>query len=158
MYNFSQGFSIEIWFIFQMQKLRMVDNTPIALATVVRVARQHLPSKTETAFEFIDDPDSVEELLDKIFKIDCILRVEQADGTIQRVAVDISSNPTKAQSKFNEIMQPNFWIARQELMIDRHWIVLVNAKKLPDEAKLIDAMYEAVDDQKKCVMIDLTKL
>lgn len=156
MYNFSQGFSVEVWFNFQMQKLRLADNTPIALATVVRVARLYLPSKTETASEFIDNPDSVEEWLDRVLKVDCILRVEQADGTIQRVAVDVSSNLTKAQSKFNEIMQSSFWSARRELMIDRHWIVLINTKKLPDEAKLIDAIYEAVDDPKKCVMIDLS--
>lgn len=156
MYNFSQGFSVEVWFNFQMQKLRLADNTPIAPATVVRVARLYLPSKTEIASEFIDNPDSVEEWLDRVLKVDCILRVEQADGTIQRVAVDVSSNPTKAQSKFNEITQSSFWSARRELMIDRHWIVLMNTKKLPDEAKLIDAIYEAVDDSKKCVMIDLS--
>ena len=154
---YSEGFSVEVWFIFQMQKLRLADNTPIALATVVRVVRFYLPSKTETALEFVDHPDSVEELLDKILKIDCILRVEQADGTIQRVAVDVSSNSTKAQSKFNEITQSSFWSARRELNLDRHWVIVVNAKKLPDEAKLIDAIYEAVDDSKKCVMIDLTK-
>lgn len=156
MYNFTQGNSVEIWFYLQMQKLRMIDYTPIALATVIKVIIKYMPYKAQTAEAFIDNPDSVEEWLDRVMKIDCRLCVEQESGAIQRVAVDISANPTRAQSKFDEIMQPKFWAARRELKIDRHWIILVNAKKLPDEARLVDAIYTAVDDVKKCVMIDLT--
>lgn len=156
MYNFSQGDSVEIWFYLQMQKLRLVDYTPLALVTVVKVVRKYLSYKAQIAEAFINNPDSAEEWLDRVMKIDCILSVEQESGAIQRVAVDISANPTLAQSKFDEIMQPKFWAARRELRIERHWIVLVNPKKLPDEARLIDAIYTAVDDVKKCVMIDLT--
>ncbi len=152
---FSSGSGIEIWFEAQMENLRLVDYTPVALATVFRVVRQYLPSKTRTAEEFIDNPESVDELLDKVLKIDIILRVEQADGTIQRVAVDVSGNASKAQSKFDEIMQSNFWAARRALCLDRHWIVLVNERKLPSPDDLTDAIYEAVDSNQKCVMINL---
>ena len=68
------------------------------------------------------------------------------------------ANVSRVQSKFDEIMQPEFWASRRELKIDRHWIVLVNAKKLPDEPRLIDAIYQAVDDTKKCVIIDLFRV
>lgn len=155
MYNFTQGNSVEIWFYLVAQKLRLIDYTPIALATVVKVVRQYMPYKAQRAEEFINNLDSVEEWLDRALKIDCRLCVELESGTVQKVAVDVSANPKLAQSKFDEIMQPKFWAARRELKIDRHWIVLVNAKRLPDEARLIDAIYSAVDDPKKCVIIDL---
>lgn len=155
MYNFAHGNWVEVWFYLIMQKYRLLDYTPIALATVIKVARKYLPSKAERGEDFLENPDSVDEYLDRIFKIDCILQVETIDGELQRIAVDVSANMSRVQSKFTEIIQPNFWAARRELKIDRHWIVLVNAKKLPDEARLIDAIYEAVDDPKKCVIIDL---
>lgn len=155
MYNFASGFSVEIWFSLVMQKYRLFDNTPIALATVLRVARKYLASKARRAEDFLENPGSVDEYLDKIFKIDCILQVETIEGKLQRVAVDVSANVSLVRSKLDEIVQPKFWACRRELQIDRHWIILVNAKKLPDEARLIDAIYEAVDEPKKCVIIDL---
>jgi len=152
---YSKGFSVEVWFQAQMENLRLVDYTPIALATVIRVVRQHLPSKAVTGESYINNPKSVDEWMDKILKIDIILRVEQADGTIQRVAVDVSANASKARSKFDEIRQSNFGTARRELRLDRHWVVLVNEQKLPSPDDLTDAIYEVVDSDQKCVIIDL---
>lgn len=94
-------------------------------------------------------------VLDKVFKIDSILKVETVEGLLQRVAVDVSANVSMVQAKFDEIKQPKFWASRRELQIDRHWIVLVNSKKLPSESRVIDAIYSAVDEEKKCVIIDL---
>jgi hypothetical protein len=157
MFNYTKGFSVELWFYLIMQKYRLLDYTPIALATVIRVARQYMPYKAQRGEDFLENPESVEEWLDRIFKMDCILSVETMDGLWQRVAVDVSANVSKVQSKFDEIMQPKFWAARKELGIDRHWVILVSEKNLPSDAELIDAIYAAVDESKKCVMIDLTK-
>lgn len=154
---YSTGFSVELWFYLIMQKYRLLDYTPIDLGTVIRVVRQYMPSKAATGEAFLENPENVEEWLDRILKIDSILCVEQADGTLQRVAVDVSANASKAQSKFNEIRQSSFRASRRELKIDRHWIILVDSKNLPAEGKVVDAVYEAVDEPEKCVMIDLIK-
>jgi hypothetical protein len=154
---FSIGDEVEVWFYIQMQNLRMTDYTPIALTTVKRVLRQCMPSKAKQGEDFLDNPESVDEWLDKVLKIDCMLNVEQDDGTPQRIAVDITGNASEANKKFDEIMQRKFWVARKELNIDRHWIVLVNPDCLPSRAELIDVIYAAVDDSQKCVMINLWK-
>lgn len=154
---YSSGFSIELWFIANMRRLRVLDQSPIALSTVMRVLDRYLPSKTQTASEYINDPDDVDCWLDLVLKTDCILIVENIDGQNQRVAIDVSANFDKSQSKFNEINQPSFFLARQELKIDRHWIVIVNPEKLPEEDELNEVIYTTVDLEKKCVMIDLRK-
>lgn len=89
MYNLTHGNSVEIWFYLVMQKYRLLDYTPIAHATLTRIARKHLFYKLQQAENFIENPDSVDEYLDKVFKIDSILKVETVEGLLQRVAVDV---------------------------------------------------------------------
>jgi hypothetical protein len=154
---YSSGFSIELWFLAAMRRKRLLDQSPIALSTVMRVIGAYLPNKAKTALEYINDPDDVDCWLDLVLKTDCILLVENIDGQNQRVAIDVSANFDKAQSKFNEINQSSFFSARRELKIERHWIVIVNPEDLPIDDDLADVFYEVVDLEKKCVMIDFRK-
>jgi hypothetical protein len=151
---YSSGFSVELWFIAAVRRRRLLDQAPIALSTVMRVLDTYLPNKTQNASEYINDPDDVECWLDLVLKTDCIMLVENIAGQNQRVAIDVSANFDKAQSKFDEINQPSFFSARRELKIDRHWIVIVNPNDLPVDDDLSDVFYEVVDLEKKCVMID----
>lgn len=151
---YSSGFSVELWFIAAMRRRRLLDQSPIAISTVMRVIGAYLPNKAKTASEYINDPDDVDCWLDLVLKTDCILLVENIDGQTQRVAIDVSANIDKAQSKFTEISQPSFFSARSELKIDRHWILIVNPDDLPDDGGLVEVIYTSVDLEKKCVMID----
>jgi hypothetical protein len=140
-----------------MWQLRLLDNTPIALATVLRIIKRYLPHKCRTAQEFIDHPDDPDEWLDKVLKIDCILKVEQSDRTLQRVAVDVTANWSQFREKYNEITQTKFTKARNELGIDRHWIIGVNPNHLPNPEDLVDAIYNSVDQSETCLLLNLSQ-
>jgi len=116
--NFRSGYNVELWFYLMMQKMRLLDNTPISLTTAVKIAKRHLPGRYERALEFIENPESIEEFIDRAFKIDCILKVENIEGVALRVAVDVSANAPLADSKFQEIQLPGFDRMRQELGMD----------------------------------------
>lgn len=155
--GFSHGISVEIWFYLMMQRLRLLDHTPISLASVMKVAKRHLPARIEQGLKFMKDVDDAEEWLDRILKIDNILRIENVDGIVLRVAVDVSANAPLAESKFQEIQQQSFGRMCCDLGIDRHWVILVDQDELPDEATMIDAIYSAIDEPTRCVMINLRK-
>ncbi len=70
--NFTTGYNVELWFYLMMQKMRLLDHTPISIATVTKVAKRHLPGRYERALEFIENPENVEEFIDKVFKIDSV--------------------------------------------------------------------------------------
>jgi hypothetical protein len=53
MLYFREGDEIELWFKSRMWQLRLLDNTPVALATVLRIVKHYLPHKCRTAQEFI---------------------------------------------------------------------------------------------------------
>ena len=72
-----------------------------------------------------------EEWLDLVLKVDVLLRLENADGQSLRVAVDVTTSKALVPQKFQMISSRLFGLARRELNIDCHWVVLVNADSLP---------------------------
>jgi hypothetical protein len=152
---FSIGDAIETWFRHRMKALQLLDHTQVSLSSVISVAKKYLPSKLETVLEYISDPSDSDEWLDKLFKMDAILKIEQIDGTMQRVGIDITGNLGAAQSKLEEITRLKFQAARDKLGIDRHWIIVVNPKDYPSDEQLSDSIYTAVDLDEKCVIINM---
>lgn len=100
------------------------------------------------------DVEDAEEWLDLIFKTDFLLRLQNIEGQSLRIAVDIATSAKEVLNKMEMINSRLFQLARRDLEIDRHWIVLVNPQALPSRDRLMDIFYEVVDQYKVCVVIE----
>jgi hypothetical protein len=152
---FTDGFDVEIWFRAAAKALRMLDSRRLSLRLVREVLTLHLPQKVARALGHMSDPQDVDQWLDFILKCDCLLLLEDSNGNPRRIAVDVTANPNDVRSKFREIDTKAFQMARADLGIDQHWIVLVSPLALPDEGSLIDQFYEIIDEGAQCSIIDL---
>ena len=139
-----QGFEAEIWFSLRMESLRMVEQPP-SIKEIKRVLMRHLPNRVERALNHMRNVEDPSEWLDLAFKTDVLLRVENMQGEYLRIAVDVTADPAKVESKFKTISSRSFAAARKELGINYHWVVLVDVNALPTRDELMDAIYEQVD-------------
>ncbi len=69
----------------------------------------------------------------------------------------MSANAPLADSKLQEIQLPGFDCMREDLSIDRHWVLLVEPDNLPTQTIMTDAIYGAIDEPYKCAMINLSQ-
>jgi hypothetical protein len=141
--DFISGFEAEIWFRPSLQMLEPV-------------LKKHLPKKTDRAINHMSDESDPELWLDLILKIDSLLSLQDLDGTALRIGVDVTTSRSEVLSKLAAIRSIPFQAIRQELKIDKHWVVLVSASALPSDATLIDTFYEIVDRPEECSIIDLS--
>lgn len=139
-----EGFEAETWFILRMESLRMVEPPP-SIKEIKRVLKRHLSERLERALVHMKDIEDPSEMLDLAFKTDVLLRVQNMQGESLRIAVDVTADPSKTTSKLKTISSRKFAAVREELQIDYHWIVLVDANALPTRDELMDAVYEQVD-------------
>lgn len=74
--------------------------------------------------------------------------MENQEGKLLKVAIDITLNPDCISNKIKEISNLNFQIARQKLDIDRHWVVVIpsNYQEM-DLYSLCDRFYTAIEHQ-----------
>jgi hypothetical protein len=102
--------------------------------------------------KYIENPLSSKEFLDKILKTDCILEIENNQGQIEKIAIDITLDSEKVEDKLQEINRSSFVKSRKELNIDRHWILIVsnNYSKLNSFA-IAEKLYEAIDNNLQIV-------
>jgi hypothetical protein len=154
--DFITGFDAEIWFRLACRRLRMLDPNPPTLRMLEPVLRKYLPQKTERAINHMNDEFDPELWLDLILKIDSLLSLQNLDGKALRIGADVTTSSAEVMNKFTAIRSMPFQAIRQELKIDKHWIILVSASSLPSDAMLIDTFYEIVDDQDECSIIDLS--
>lgn len=154
--DFITGFDAEIWFRLACRRLRMLDPNPPTLRMLEPVLKRHLPKKTERAINHMNDESDPELWLDLILKIDSLLSLQDLDGKALRIGADVTTSSAEVMNKFTAIRSMPFQAIRQELKIDKHWIILVSASSLPSDAMLIDTFYEIVDDQDECSIIDLS--
>jgi hypothetical protein len=154
--DFMTGFEAENWFRLTCRRLRMLDPNPPTLRMLEPALRTHLPKKTERAICHMSDESDPELWLDLILKIDTLLSLQDLDGKALRIGADITTSTTEVLDKFAAIRSIPFQAIRQELKIDKHWVILVSASSLPSDAMLIDTFYESVDRSDECSIIDLS--
>lgn len=155
MYDFSNGFSVEVWFRLCARELRLLDLPPMQLSSIEPILRKHLPMRVERAIPHMNDQTDPEIWLDLILKADTMLKIEDCEGNLLRCAVDVTALPREAANKLDTIKSKAFKLVRRQLKIDRHWIVLVSPGALPSRDWLIDALYSQADRSVECAIIDL---
>lgn len=151
---YSDGGIAEVWFTESCRKLGLLDVLP-SLQLVKKILSKYLASKVKTALLYMEDKNDVSQWLDLVFKTDCLLVIENVDGEMLRVAVDVTANLKKAEAKLLEVDSANFRAARLELNIDRHWIVIIRALEVPSRATLIDVLYDQIDEDVECAIIEV---
>lgn len=155
MYDYSNGFSVEVWFRLCARDLRLLDLPPLQLSEIEPACRKHLLSRVERAIPHMSDPTDPELWLDLILKADTMLKIEDYEGNLLRCAVDVTALPREAANKLDTIKSRAFGLVRRQLKIDRHWIVLVSPGALPSRDWLIDALYSQADRSEDCAIINL---
>lgn len=153
-----QSYFAEKWFVATAKKLKIKAKNP-DLELTKEILESHLKHKFQRVEEnWIEDQNDVTEYLDLILKTDCLIELENQEGRLLKIAVDVTLNPNSdfISSKIKEISNLNFQIARQKLGIDRHWVIVItsNYQEL-DLYQLCDQFYTAIDHQNCIDMIRL---
>jgi len=154
--DFVTGSEAEVWFNLMCQRLRLSDPNPPSLRKIEPVLRKYFSIKTQQAIAHMDDEGNPDLWLDYILKVDCLLCLQDFNGKTLKIGVDVTTFPAKVDEKFSEISSIPFHRARQELGIEKHWVVLVSALSLPSDDMVIDKFYEVVDRSDECSIIDLS--
>lgn len=153
--SYRSGFECEVWFSAVAKSLRMVDSDQPTFTQIQDVLTRHLDIRVKRALKHMKDVEDPEEWLDLVLKIDVLLRLENMDGQSIRIGVDVTAQREDADYKLSTISSKPFRLARRELEIGKHWVILVKPKSLPSEAKFIDALYEQVDKSAECAIVFL---
>lgn len=149
---YSDGGIAEYWFRENARKLGLLDIEP-PLSEVKRVLNRYLKAKVRTAIQYMSDETDPQQWLDLVLKTDCLLSVENIEGQVLRVAVDVTIDEEKASEKLEEVSLPSFRSARQELQIERHWIVVVKALEIAAANNLVDIIYDQIDRTQECAIV-----
>lgn len=149
---YSNGGIAEYWFRENARKLGLLDVEP-PLSEVKRVLNRHLKAKVRTAIRYMSDETDPQQWLDLVLKTDCLLLVENIEGQVLRVAVDVTIDQEKAEEKLEEVRLPSFRAARRELQIARHWIVVVKALEIASPNNLVDIIYDHIDRESECAVV-----
>lgn len=151
--SYRSGFESEVWFRAVAKTLRMVDVHQPSFGQIQNVLTRHLNIRVKKALKHMKDVEDPEEWLDLILKVDILLRLENMDGQSIRVGVDVTAQREDADYKLSMISSKPFRLARQELGIGKHWVVLVTPKSFPSQDRLVDALYEQVDRSSECAIV-----
>ena len=151
---YSEGFSAEVWFRLRMENLRMLDGQPPSMSQIKNVLERYFKVRVDRALFHMSNVEDPEEWLDLIFKTDSLLRLQNIEGQSLRIAVDVTTRRAEVISKMEMISSRLFNLARKDLSIDRHWVVLVNSQSLPSKDRLMDVFYEEIDKTVECAVIE----
>lgn len=152
--SYSSGFILESWFTGFAKRARILDTTPLDLPAVMAALNTHVPKRVERASPFIEDSNDPMEWLDKTLKIDCILSLEDINRRTWRIGVDVTYYEPRIDIKLSHIASPQFRLTRRQLGLDRHYLILFENENLPDEAELLESLYEQVDLEQETALID----
>lgn len=151
--TYSAGFMAESWFVGFAKRARILDSYSPDLKTVLRVLNTHMPKRVERARPFVDEADPLD-WLDKACKIDCLLRLEDVQGKVLRVAIDLTLFEGRVENKLVYLGYEDFRRVRRDLGIDRHWLLLLANEEFPEEADLLESLYEQADRSEEVALID----
>lgn len=151
---YSEGFSAEVWFKLRMENLRMLDRQPPSMSQIKNILEQYFKVRVDRALFHMSDVEDPEQWLDLIFKTDSLLRLQNIEGQNLRIAVDVTTRRSEILGKMDMISSRLFQLARKDLGIDRHWVVLVDSQSLPSKDRLMDVFYEEIDKSVECAVIE----
>ena len=151
---YSEGFSAEVWFKLRMENLRMLDRQPPSMSQIKNVLEQYFKVRVDRALFHMSDVEDPEQWLDLIFKTDSLLRLQNIEGQNLRIAVDVTTRRSEILGKMDMISSRLFKLARKDLAIDRHWVVLVDSQSLPSKDHIMDVFYEEIDKSVECAVIE----
>lgn len=93
-----------------------------------------------------------------LFNIDAVIRLENKQGKLFRVAVALCSQENKAYSVYRMAQKPAMNKIRKLLNIDQYWVFCVSSKLFPTKKQWIDLLYTQIDrssDKNSCQLINL---
>jgi hypothetical protein len=160
--NLNPGFIFEAWLLNLVRQMRATARLQLTSKQVLHIAETLLPHKTEIALSYIDPQNlDVDLLLDRVFKVDCLMRLEDAELNPYIIGIDATlGTPQTAKHKLREIQQPSFVKARKALGIDRHYVICVSGDAnnpdgivLPAFGDVIDALLNQVDKSPQCAVL-----
>jgi hypothetical protein len=136
----------EMWLRGIVARLRISterSGAEFGIENLMALAKEFMPRKLGEAMKHQDswNIDDADEFLDRIFKIDQLILLEDMTGSFHKVAIDLTltSNPEIISSKFNQIDSHKFRQVRKALGIDNHWIIAIkDSKVLPTDGDLSD--------------------
>jgi hypothetical protein len=110
----------------------------------------------------------VEKLLDNVLSTDLLISINDNNGKSQLIAIDVTCDPTKKESKLNAIQgrredgdtfrfnaNRNISEVRKNLGINKHFVLLVDNKNLPSRALLLEELFAAANARARTGIINL---
>lgn len=112
--------------------------------------------------------DLVEKLLDQALATDLVVAVNNNQGQKCIIAIDVTCDPTKEKSKLNTIQgkredgdpskfnrNHNLPSVRKQLGINKHIVLVLNHKQLPEEEIIVNELYAAANLQSQTRIVNL---
>lgn len=131
------------------------NGSEFEIENLMALASRFMPRKLEGAMKHQNSWDvyDTDDFMDRVFKVDQLVTLEDVAGNFHRVAINITltSNREIILSKLDEIDSHAFRQVRKALGIDNHWVLVIkNANTLPTDGDINDLFYKKVDEGKEC--------
>jgi hypothetical protein len=145
-----------MWFRSAASQLQLLE-PGLSLKSVRAIVSDRLPlsvEEMESKGLDLQDPNSWWELL----FIDGVIKIENAQGKLIRVAIYLIDNWRTAVKTLEVIQSRKFQMIRTDLGIDQHWIVFTDAKNPHPNEWWIDLLYGQIDQEPSksgCALIEM---
>jgi hypothetical protein len=145
-----------MWFISAASQLKLLDRS-LSFETIREIIKIRLPlAVQEMELKGLDseDPNSWKEL---IF-IDGVIKIENAEGKLQRVAICLMDDWRTATKTLNILKSRKFQMVRTDLGVDQHWILFTDAKQSHANDYWMDVLYGQIDRESGgsgCALIEM---
>jgi hypothetical protein len=145
-----------MWFTSAVSQLKLLDRS-LSFEIIQEIVKIRLPlAVQEMELKGLDseDPDSWKEL---IF-IDGVIKIENAEGKLQRVAICLMDDWRTATKTLNIVKSRKFQVVRTDLGVDQHWILFTDAKQPHSNDYWMDVLYGQIDREPSelgCALIEM---
>jgi len=132
-----------IWFRKSASQLQLLDQS-VSFDMVRVIVSDRLPlavKEMESKGLDLDDP----ALWWQPLSIDGVIKIENAQGKLFRVAIYLTSDDRTAEKVLETIASKKFRAIRTDLGIDQHWVVLTDTKKPHSDEEWMDLLYGQID-------------
>lgn len=144
-----------MWFRSAASQLRLLDRS-LSFEIIRAIVSDRLPfaiEEMELKGLDLEDPTHWWELL----FIDGVIRIENAQGKLIRVAIYLTDNWKVAVKTLEVVESKKFQMLRTDLGIDQHWIVFADAKTPHSNDYWMDVLYGQIDQEQSlsgCALVE----
>jgi hypothetical protein len=115
---------------------------PPSLEIALPIIKEYLPAKARLWGRYLPNPDSVEDWLQHILGIVCLVKIQK-----EVIAWGASTEPERAEAMRKEYSQGTHSKVRHALCIDYQWVLLFHPEYLSTRRDMFEAfMYERMDE------------